>query len=185
MLHTIISKVVMSPAGRFSCDIYLCPNCDFLSAVISWITSFPGFIVGVNCHSPTDRLQHYQNCKARCATSSYSLRHTAPNVSLITPQKEEIQQMLPVCIAGGYWGRARKHNALGAESLRGGAKSPINFTSAFPNTVHLLPKNLRFEHGRAKLVSCPGRHLTAVHPLCIGPLEVLKRRNAKSATGRK
>ena len=33
-------------------------------------------------------------------------------------------------------------------------------TTTFFNTVHLLPKDLRFEHGGAKLGSCPGRHLT-------------------------
>jgi len=43
-------------------------------------------------------------------------------------------------------------------------KSPNNVTSTFVNTVHLLPKDLRFEHGGAKLASCPGRHLTSLHP---------------------
>ena len=32
------------------------------------------------------------------------------------------------------------------------------------NIVHLLSKNLRFEHGGAKLASCPGRHLTSLRP---------------------
>jgi len=36
--------------------------------------------------------------------------------------------------------------------------------NTFLNTVHLLPKDLRFEHGGAKLASCPCRHLTSVHP---------------------
>jgi len=35
------------------------------------------------------------------------------------------------------------------------------FASTFFNTAHLLPEDLRFEHGGAKLVSCLGRHLTA------------------------
>jgi len=56
------------------------------------------------------------------------------------------------------------HNAPGAESLRGAPKSPNNVTSAFFNTVHLLPKDLKFEHGSAKLASCPGRHLTWLRP---------------------
>jgi len=30
--------------------------------------------------------------------------------------------------------------------------------------VHLLPKDLRFEHGGIKLASCPERHLTSLHP---------------------
>jgi len=32
------------------------------------------------------------------------------------------------------------------------------------NIVHLLPKDLRFEQGATKLVSCPERHLTSVRP---------------------
>jgi len=46
----------------------------------------------------------------------------------------------------------------------GGQKSPNNVTSTFFNTVYLLPKNLRFEHGGTKLVSCPGRHPTSLLP---------------------
>jgi len=30
--------------------------------------------------------------------------------------------------------------------------------------VHLLSKDLRFEHGAAKLTSCPGRHLILLYP---------------------
>jgi len=43
-------------------------------------------------------------------------------------------------------------------------KSSYNVTSPFISTVRLLPKDLRFEHGGAKLVSCPGRHLTSLCP---------------------
>jgi len=32
------------------------------------------------------------------------------------------------------------------------------------NTVHLVPKDLRFEHVDAKFASCPGRHLTSLLP---------------------
>jgi len=39
----------------------------------------------------------------------------------------------------------------------------------FKSTVHLLTKDLRFEHGGVKLVSCLGRHLTSLHP-CTSPL---------------
>jgi len=46
----------------------------------------------------------------------------------------------------------------------GGAKSPNNVTSTFFNTVHLLPEDLRFKHGGAKLASCSGRHLTSLRP---------------------
>jgi len=59
-------------------------------------------------------------------------------------------------------GVTRGHNCPGAESLRGAPKSPKNVTGTFFNTAHLLPKDLRFKHGGAKLASCPGRHLTSV-----------------------
>ena len=32
------------------------------------------------------------------------------------------------------------------------------------SSIHLLPNDLRFEHGDAKLASCPGRHLTSKRP---------------------
>jgi len=59
------------------------------------------------------------------------------------------------------------HNSLslwGVESLRGAPKRPDIVASTFFNTVDLLPKDLRFEHGGAKLASCPGRHLTSLRP---------------------
>jgi len=40
----------------------------------------------------------------------------------------------------------------------------MNVTSTFFITVHLLPKDLWFEHGGTKLASFPGRHLTSVRP---------------------
>jgi len=46
----------------------------------------------------------------------------------------------------------------------GTPKSPNNVTSTFFNTVHLVPKDLRFEHGGVKLASCPGRHLISLRP---------------------
>jgi len=49
-------------------------------------------------------------------------------------------------------GRARGHNAPGAEPV-GAPKSPKNVASTIFNTDHLLPKDLRFEHVGAKLVS--------------------------------
>ena len=46
----------------------------------------------------------------------------------------------------------------------GSPKRPNNVTRTFFNTVHLLPEDLRFKNGGAKLVSCPGRHLTSLRP---------------------
>jgi len=55
---------------------------------------------------------------------------------------------------GGTMPRAPKHC--------GEPKSHNNVTSSFFKIVHLLPKDLRFEHGGAKHVSCPRRHLTSL-----------------------
>jgi len=38
----------------------------------------------------------------------------------------------------------------------GAQKSPNNVTRTFFNVVHLLPKDLKFEHGGAKLLLAPG-----------------------------
>jgi len=45
-----------------------------------------------------------------------------------------------------------------------GAEKTNNITSTVFSTVHMLPKDLRFEHEGAKLASCPGRHLTSLRP---------------------
>jgi len=63
-------------------------------------------------------------------------------------------------------GGQRGNNSLAAEWLRRARKSPNNVTSTFFNTVHLLPKDLRFEHVGVKPASWPGRHLTSVRPWC-------------------
>jgi len=52
----------------------------------------------------------------------------------------------------------------GRRITAGAPKSLNNIASTFFNAVYLLPKDLRFEHGGAKLVSCRGRHLTSVRP---------------------
>jgi len=53
---------------------------------------------------------------------------------------------------------------MGVPNHCGSLKSPNNVTSTFFNRVHLLPKDVRFEHGGAKLTSSPGRHLTSLCP---------------------
>ena len=63
---------------------------------------------------------------------------------------------------GGAIPRALNHS--------GGDKCPNNIASTFFCTVHLLPKDLGFEHGGAKLASCPGRHLTSLRP-CLGVIQ--------------
>jgi len=59
-------------------------------------------------------------------------------------------------------------NHCGGRRMGAGVgKDPKNVkSSTFFNTVHLLPKDLSFEHGGAKLASCPGRHLTSLR-LCL------------------
>jgi len=46
----------------------------------------------------------------------------------------------------------------------GGEKVTTVSKTLFFKTVHLLPKDLRFEHGGTKLVSFPRRHLTSLRP---------------------
>jgi len=66
----------------------------------------------------------------------------------------------------------RGRNYPAAESLRGrrintgGHRKVLTMSQALYSTADLLPKALRFEHGGAKFVSCPGRHLTSLRP-CI------------------
>jgi len=64
------------------------------------------------------------------------------------------------------------------ETIPGRRKVPtMSQTSTFFDTVQLLRKNLRFEHGSAKLTSCPGSHLTSLRPcmhvLCVYVLRSL------------
>ena len=80
------------------------------------------------------------------------------------------------CTAGTRRGAARGPNSPGTESLwgrrisAGGAENPNSTTSTFFNTVNFLPKDLRFEHGGAKVASCPGRHLASLRPCCTGSI---------------
>ena len=53
--------------------------------------------------------------------------------------------------------------------ITAGPKSHNIVMSTYFKIVHLLLKDLRFEHGGAKLVSFPRRHLTSVLP-CISRL---------------
>ena len=71
-------------------------------------------------------------------------------------------------------GRQGGHNYLGAESLREASKSPNNATRIFFNAVHLLPKDLRFEHGDVKLPSCSGSRLTSLRPFLLFYVYVLR-----------
>jgi len=45
------------------------------------------------------------------------------------------------------------------------SRAPSNFVMPL-NTVHLLPEDLRFEHGDAKLAYCPRRHLPSLRRTC-------------------
>ena len=63
---------------------------------------------------------------------------------------------------------------LGRRITAGTPKSSHNITIAFFNTVHLLPKDLRFGHGSAKCASCPERHLTSLSPWSYNEAFILK-----------
>jgi len=68
-------------------------------------------------------------------------------------------------LLGGTIPLAPNHDGF-AESPRRAPKSLNSLTSTFFNTVHLLPKDLRFEHGGAKLACFPGLHLTSLRHWC-------------------
>jgi len=54
---------------------------------------------------------------------------------------------------------AKRAQFPGRRITMGGRKSPNNVASTFFNTLYWFPKDIRSEHGDAKLASCPGRHL--------------------------
>ena len=56
------------------------------------------------------------------------------------------------------------HNSPGAGSLRVAKMSQCHNLFLQHSRSALLPKDLRFEHGGTKFVSCPRRHLTSVSP---------------------
>jgi len=58
------------------------------------------------------------------------------------------------------------HFAGGKQFSRGSCPLVMGLvTSTFFSAVYLLPKDLRFEHGGAKLASCARRHLTLLYAL--------------------
>jgi len=64
-----------------------------------------------------------------------------------------------------FWPCSAQRNAYCEGRTEGGQGGTMpRATSSFFNTVHSLPKDLRFEHGGARLVSCPEPHLTLVRP---------------------
>ena len=66
-------------------------------------------------------------------------------------------------LQGRNEGRQKGHNALVDKTL-GAPKSPNNVI-ILSSIQHICSyKDIGFEHGGAKLVSCPGRNLTSVHP---------------------
>ena len=58
--------------------------------------------------------------------------------------------------------RAPSH--WGGRRLTAGGAKKSQLTSTFFNTVHLLPKDLRFKYGGTKLASFPGRQLNSLRP---------------------
>jgi len=105
------------------------------------------------------------------------LSHYKWNKSLLSHYKWKHKESLgtpiprvPAPLHSWLQGRSEGGKISQAESLWGrrvtawSPKSPNNVTSAFFNTINLLLKDFRLEHGGAKLASCPGRHLTSLRP---------------------
>ena len=59
----------------------------------------------------------------------------------------------------------------GRRMVAGGAEKSQQCHKYLPpySSLHLLPKHLSFEHGGAKLASCPGRYLKPLHPWATYP----------------
>ena len=67
----------------------------------------------------------------------------------------------------GVYRREGKRSTMPGRRIIGGRRKVtkmLQLASTFFNTVHLLPKDIKFEYGGAKLVSCPRCHLTFVQP---------------------
>jgi len=73
---------------------------------------------------------------------------------------------IPPATRGRDEGGKGGHNSPGTESLWRRHKVPT--MSQILSSIHLLPKDLRFEHRGAKPLSCPGRHLASLCPCCFG-----------------
>jgi len=80
------------------------------------------------------------------------------------------------------WGKGSTIPGLPNHWL-GGPRSPSEVASAFFSTVHLLPKDLRFEHEVTRLASCLGRRLTLIPPPDLDtPLASAKKRCCNLST---
>ena len=81
-------------------------------------------------------------------------------IEMILVLKDALKDRVALCA----WGVTRGEKFPGPNSLWGASKSTKNVTSTFLNTVHLLPKDFKFEHRGPKLASCSGRHLSSLRP---------------------
>ena len=121
--------------------------------------------IAVGCQSPLSMQVSrcvYQSCKRASPWSPNSTWDRHLSWSPINARKSNL-------LSGSSWGVTRGkrgHNSPGAERLRGGGRQKVaTMSQVLSSTAHLLPKHLKFEHwGGAKLVFCPGRHLTLLRP---------------------
>jgi len=68
---------------------------------------------------------------------------------------------------------------MGAPNHCGGRRNVSTMSQVLSSTAYLLPKDLRFEHGGAKLVSCSGRHLTSLRPCAINHDTFCRKKDVK------
>jgi len=66
-----------------------------------------------------------------------------------------------VCGRGQRGCNSRESNHYGGAEWLRGRRKVTTMSQVLSSTAHLLPKDLRFEHRDAKLVSCPERHSVA------------------------
>jgi len=115
--------------------------------------------------------------KQHSSQNFFEIRVCAHNMYLATQKKhsENLGGSRAEAQRGGQGGTIRRapNHYGGSGSRRGAPKDfgrrrdvPTMSKVLFSPPAHLLPKDLKFEHGGAKFASCPpGRHLTSLRPL--------------------
>jgi len=91
-------------------------------------------------------------------------RLTRAAVKLSFFQDNDLSHSMPHMQGSNKWG-TRGARFSGRRITVGMLKSHNNVTSTSFSTVHLILKDLKVEHGGAKLASCPG-HLLTTLPTC-------------------
>jgi len=103
----------------------------------------------------TDDVQKLQCVFVSKVPGNSSMKASICKLASLHPTHEHDNPGAPRGGKGGVITPAPNHYG-GAEWLWTLPRSPNNVTSTFFNIVHLLPKDLKFEHGETKLLLAQG-----------------------------